>query len=333
MGTRFELHLGDPVESEIGMRLAANVPSVPGRGLTREAFHFLTALPRIDGQANDDELTQSLRELGARMTSAWPGSVAPPVRLLPAVLDPAQLPPAEGDIRVPLGLDELQLAPVWHDFATNPHLMLFGDTETGKTSTLRLIAKAIVNRYSPDEARIIMADYRRDLYDAVPASHQLGYATSGSSLEQLINDSMEPLRARVPGPDISPEQLRRRDWWTGPKLFVLVDDYDLVNSSMTNPLQTLMELVPQGAEIGLHLVLARATAGISRSMLMDHVLRRLWDISTPALLFSCSKEEGQFLGDVRPRKLPSGRAMLVTRRNAPLLMQTAYYPADEQIPQ
>ena len=53
LGTRFELRLGDPGESDIDRRVAVNVPSGrPGRGLSRDRLHFLTAPPRIDGIAD-----------------------------------------------------------------------------------------------------------------------------------------------------------------------------------------------------------------------------------------------------------------------------------------
>ena len=49
-GTRLELRLGDPVDSEIDRRVAALVPAGrPGRGLVGAKLHFLGALPRIDG--------------------------------------------------------------------------------------------------------------------------------------------------------------------------------------------------------------------------------------------------------------------------------------------
>jgi S-DNA-T family DNA segregation ATPase FtsK/SpoIIIE len=59
---------------------------------------------------------------------------------------------------------------------------------------------------------------------------------------------------------------------------------------------------------------------------MDPVLRRLWELGTPGLLFSYPKEEGKFLGEATPRTLPPGRAQLVTRRGVKLV-QTACAPA------
>src|SRR6201996_6553717 len=85
-GTRLELRLGDPYESEIGRAAARNVPAgAPGRGLTRDGLHFLTAMPRIDGRASAAGLPAAVRELVGRVAAAWDGGSAPPVRMLPGV--------------------------------------------------------------------------------------------------------------------------------------------------------------------------------------------------------------------------------------------------------
>jgi S-DNA-T family DNA segregation ATPase FtsK/SpoIIIE len=329
LGTRFELHLGDAVESEVNMRLAANVPAIPGRGLTREGTHFLGAVPRIDGTHSAEQLGEATRAAAAELAAAWTGSQSPPVRLLPTALDHATLPAPEAGPRIAIGVDEENLAPVWHDFAHTPHLMIIGDTESGKTNLLRLVAEAVVRANTPDEARIIVADSRRDLYDAVPADHQLGYAVSAGALEELLDPAVKVLTERLPGADISPERLRQQDWWEGPKLFVLVDDYNLLASTNGlggGPLASLVPLLAHGDAIGLHLVVSRASAGISRAVLSDPVIRQLWDVGSPAVVFSYDRDEGSFFGNVKPAKLPAGRGRLVTRRRAPVLLQAGYLP-------
>jgi DNA segregation ATPase FtsK/SpoIIIE, S-DNA-T family len=55
---------------------------------------------------------------------------------------------------------------------------------------------------------------------------------------------------------------------------VVVDDYDLAASSSGNPLAPLAELLAQGRDLGLHLVLARRVGGMTRSSL-DPVVGRL----------------------------------------------------------
>jgi DNA segregation ATPase FtsK/SpoIIIE, S-DNA-T family len=242
------------------------------------------------------------------------------VRILPAELPVDSLPAPDGDMRVALGLDQIALAPVYHDFTQQPHLIVYGDSETGKTNLLRLVARAVSQHYPVDQARIMLADYRRDLYEAVPKERQLGYAVSSMVLAQNIRDVVDSLRERVPGPEITPERLALRDWWHGPRLFVLVDDYDLVGGS-DGPLLPLLDLLPLGTEIGLHVILARSTSNGGRGM-MDPLMRRLWEINTPALLFSCPRDEGVFLGDTRPQKLPPGRAQYITRRRGVPIVQT-----------
>ena len=326
LGTRFELHLGDPVESEVGMRMAANVPAIPGRGITRSAEHFLAALPRLDGVEGTEGFPPAATEALRRIRDAWSGPPARAVRLLPTALDHTELPEPDGDLRVAIGVDEECLEPVWFDFAQTPNLLMFGDSETGKTSALRLISEAITRRYRPDEAQLIIVDSRRDLYGAVAPEYQLGYAVSGMALSELIATAMEPLLERIPGPDITPEQLPLQDWWSGPKLFVVVDDLDLIHTGVAAPLLPLLELATHGAAIGLYLIVARSTVGAARAAMMDPVIRQLWELGAPALMFSCAPEEGAFLGGAKPLRLIPGRAQLVTRRRPPRLVQTGFCP-------
>ncbi len=211
---------------------------------------------------------------------------------------------------------------MWHDFGATAHLTILGDTESGKTNLLRLFAKAVTRCYTPDEARIFLVDLRRELYDAVPAEFRLGYAVSAAVASQVVTDIAAQLRDRVPGPEITPEQLRRRDWWSGPELFLLIDDYDLVASSANSPFQPLIDFLPQAGDIGLHVVIARGAAGSMRTS-MDPVLRRLQESNTPDIALSCPPSEGALLGNVRPRQFPPGRAMLLTRRGFQIL-QTAF---------
>src|SRR5690606_37896642 len=84
-GTRLELRLGDPSESELNRRAAKNVPErAPGRGLTPDAMQMLIALPRLDDSSQTADLTDGVSGLVSLVAGAWHGRAAPPVRLLPA---------------------------------------------------------------------------------------------------------------------------------------------------------------------------------------------------------------------------------------------------------
>jgi DNA segregation ATPase FtsK/SpoIIIE, S-DNA-T family len=324
MGTKFELRLGDPMESEVGTRKAAGVPHQAGRGLTKSGHHFLGGLPRLDGYSATEDLTNATKAAVAEVATFWRGQRAPGVRMLPLTLPASRLPAPDGDMRVCLGWDEQRLQPVWHDFARTPHLLGFGDGETGKTNLLKLVIRAITTRYAPAQARIALGDASRELHKLVPQPYRIGYAVDTETLADLSANAAVSMTNRLPGQDITPERLEKRDWWQGPQLYMLIDDYDLLaaGGSTGGPMTPLVKLLGHAPHIGLHLVIMRSSSGALRAM-MDPMLRRLWELGTPALLLSYPKEEGKFLGEAKPRTLPAGRAQLVTRRDIRLI-QTGF---------
>jgi S-DNA-T family DNA segregation ATPase FtsK/SpoIIIE len=322
-GTRLELRLGDPYESEIDRRMAMNVPeSSPGRGLTKDGMHFLTALPRIDTQMTADGLPDAVQKLVETVAVAWSAEPAPRVRLLPGAFPARSLPGAgQTGKKIPFAVDESTLSPVLLDFNSDAHFMVFGDTESGKSNLLRLLAESVVDRYKPSEARLIFLDYRRSLLDSADTDHRIGYAASSAAANPLINDVREAMLQRLPPPDLTPQQLRSRSWWEGSDLFLIVDDYDLVAGG-SNPLLPLADLISQARDIGLHLIVARSAGGAGRAM-FDPIIQRIREMGSPGLLMSGSKDEGPLIGSVKPAPQPAGRGFYVERRTGSRLVQVA----------
>src|SRR5262249_13275287 len=98
----------------------------------------------------------------------------------------------------------------------------------------------------------------------------------------------------------------------------LVDDDDLLASPGGGPLDTLLDLLPQAADIGLHVVLTRNAAGSAR-LSVDPVVRRLQETNTPDLALSCPPNELPLLNGMRPPPLPPRPALLGTPRTATML--------------
>ncbi|MBT8227784.1 MAG: type VII secretion protein EccCa [Dactylosporangium sp.] len=326
-GTRLELRLGDPSDSNMNRKVAMNVPEgAPGRGVTAEGLHCLAALPRIDGQQEAETLAESVVKLAADLRSAWEGPGAPPVRLLPASVPYASVPHGRDTKGVPIGIAEVDLQPVFVDFAADPHFLVFGDGECGKSTFLRALAQGIVDRYDLKQARMIVVDYRRSLLGDITTEHLIGYGSSADATENIISEVVGVMKTRLPPADVTPEQLRARSWWRGPELFVLVDDYDLVVGGSSNPLARLLEFLPQARDIGLHVVVVRRSGGASRA-LYETVLMRLRELGTPGIVMAGSRDEGVLLGNVRPGPLPPGRGWLVTRRRGTQLVQLLDFPS------
>lgn len=327
LGTRFELRLGDPGESDIERKSAENVPPKrPGRGLTHERLHFLAGLPRIDGSSDDASVSDGVADAVAKINGAWRGRPAPAVRLLPDLIDRDDVlvkETAPGSKQVPIGINEDELAPVCLDFNAEPHFIAFADAESGKTNLLRQIVRGISERYTPQEAVVILVDYRRTMLGFLEGDQLLGYAASANQLEGIVSDVTSSMNKRLPGPDVTQEQLKNRSWWNGPELFLVVDDYDLVASQSKNPLQPLAPFLAQSKDVGLHLVIARRTGGASRA-LFDHVAGKLKEIAAPGLIMNGSRDEGQLLGNIKPSQMPPGRGTFISRKAGKQLMQVSW---------
>jgi S-DNA-T family DNA segregation ATPase FtsK/SpoIIIE len=327
LGTRFELRLGDPSESDIDRRVAVNVPAGrPGRGLSREKLHFLTALPRVDASTNPEDVGAGIADAVAKVAGAWRGRPAPQVRMLPQLLPYEQLPSVEAQPApnlIPIGVNEDALAPLYLDFDAESHFVAFADGESGKTNLLRAICKGIVERFTSAQARILLVDYRRTMLGFITTDHMIAYAVSAQQLGGMVNDVKGSMTRRLPGPDVTQEQLKNRSWWTGPELFVIVDDYDLVATQSGNPLQPLAEFLAQAKDVGLHMIVARRTGGASRA-LYDPILGKLRELSAPGIVMAGSKDEGALVGNVKPGPLPPGRGTVVSRKLGVQLTQVAW---------
>ncbi|WP_244931002.1 type VII secretion protein EccCa [Nocardioides sp. W7] len=337
-GTRLELRLGEAQDSEVDRRAAALVPAGrPGRGLVAGPLHVLTGLPRIDGVAETDSLGAGVDDLVARVREAWRGPDGPKLRLLPERIDLdrvrelAGVPtgddragrPDRADGRLLLGVDERELAPVWLDPDTAPHLWVLGDGGSGKSSVLRSHVREVMRTRTPKQAQLVVVDYRRSLLGEVGEEYLLDYLTSAAQAGPALQDLASYLHDRLPGPDVTSGQLRHRSWWSGAEVFVVVDDYDLVATQHASPVHALQPLLAQGRDTGLHLALARRTGGASRA-LHDPVVQSLRDLAAPGLLLSGPPEEGPLIGNLRPVPAPPGRGRLVTRERGIEVVQTAW---------
>ena len=321
---RLELRLGDTMDSEIDRKVAANVPAgVPGRGVSPQKLHFMAAVPRIDGLTSDTDLADATAALAAEVSRHWQAPGAPQVRMLPRELPVAQLPAGDRFPRqgVAFGLDENDLEPVYVDFETDPFFMVFGESESGKSNLLRLLITQLTRRYSGDEAKFFVVDNRRSLLDVTPASHLAEYIPMSNAMDHHMVALADLMNRRTPTADVTAQQLRDRSWWRGPTVYVVVDDYDLVSTSSGNPLSGLTDLLPFARDVGVRFIIARSTAGAGRAS-FEAFMQRMMELGAQGVVLAGDPSEGDILGGVRPRPMPAGRGVFVSRRRGKMLVQT-----------
>jgi S-DNA-T family DNA segregation ATPase FtsK/SpoIIIE len=177
LGGRLELHLNDPLESEVGRVAAAGCPTCPG-----------AASPRPGSSSRPPCPARPKPSSAAPAPPPAAGS-RPPLRLLPTLVEEAALmsagnprggpasgqrghPPAPragsrghgggGPGGLPFAVEEHRLEVVELDlFGGSPQLLVFGDAGCGKSSLLRLIARGTAARSPASALGIVVVDPRR----------------------------------------------------------------------------------------------------------------------------------------------------------------------------
>jgi len=335
-GSRLELHTANPKESIVNREGASRIPKGrPGRGIDMAGHEMMIGLPRADAEQDPTTVSQGVAYTIKKIREHLVAGEGPKLRLLPekitveeilAQLPEQQILPTGGGDMI-LGVEESRLGPLVFNTRAESHLYLFGDSKTGKSTFLRSIMQEITRLYTPDQAKIIAIDMRRSLMSDVPKEYTLRYITNHEAAMKDLRDTAGFLRGRLPGSDVTAEQIRERSWWSGPEFWVLVDDYDLAVTMSGNPIAELIDLLPQASDIGLHVVLTRRMGGAARAT-FEKVLQMMGDLAVTGILLSGNPSEGAIINGVKPRRAIPGRAQVVHRDLGVVSAQMASTPQD-----
>lgn len=347
LGLKIEFHPASKDDTALMDNRAAirSIPKRPGRAMSVEYLHLMIAAPRLDGQATMDGIADSYPLSRAVLTQRWDGApAAPAIQTLPTVLPVneylAMSPQAapDDDYRkrwaLPVGLAETTMTPAIADLAEYPHLLIFGDAKSGKTSALRAIVKNILARNNEKQVAFIVVDYRGKLLGLVPESYMLPamYLRNSADLERERNRAGRPadpndvksvdpakllaqfLDQRRPSDTLTAEQLRTRSWWEGYDIVLLIDDFHQVIASHSMQNSALTEILPyiaSAGDVGLHIIatcaMNHATQAVSRG-----ILAAAYGAQSPTLLMSGNKQDFPSGREFSVTKLPKGQALYKT---------------------
>ncbi|AZA12052.1 type VII secretion protein EccCb [Corynebacterium gerontici] len=288
---RLELKLGESLDSLIDRKAQERLPDSPGIGLSGEK-----ELMRI--------ACSSQQDIGHILQQHSNTTPVPALKLLPESITVTEL---QGEAPLKIGIGGARLQTVAWDADTQPHLLCLGGQASGKSTLLACLLQQIA-ALGPEQARIVLLDHRRSHLGTVPEDMLAGYAGSKQASQQLLRDALITLQQRLPGPDISPQALRARSWWDGPEIFLVIDDLDLIDAAV---LQPLLEVMAHARDIGLHLVVARKIGGAMRA-LFQPFLSELKDQHPVVVMLSGERDDGPLFG-VRPEPRIPGRGVLIER--------------------
>ncbi|MDO4760825.1 MAG: type VII secretion protein EccCa [Corynebacterium sp.] len=311
---RVELKLGEALDSLIDRRAQQKVPSLPGRGLSPEGETILFA------QAANQDIAH-VCTISAGQTPV------PSLRMLPMhlYLSDVEAHHNQPDTGVLLGIGGPKLAPLAWDFNQSPHLVCLGSQASGKSTVLSTVMEGVC-RLGREQARLVVIDPRRHHLGAIEPTMLAAYAASTQQTEATLADVVVTLKSRLPGPDITPEQLKARSWWQGPDLFIVIDDFDVLSDATMAP---LLPLLPHARDIGVHIIVARKAGGAVRAFYQPF-LSEIKDQSPMVILLDADKEDGPLFG-IRPIPQPPGRGTLISRGSSVGLIHIAEAPPTPNI--
>lgn len=319
MKSLIELH-SDTEFSRINNALAKKRRKDPGHVIaTGSELQGLIALPRIDGREDSDSINEGMTALVRQISDQFATSSAERLRTLPTSLTYDQLAGmvSEADhrsveknngwdprrrLRLAFGIQEERLTPAYAEMWREPHLLMAGNSKSGKSEAIGAIYDSITRRFpgGVDDAAVIFVDPRRRHLGKISNQNLFAYVTNDdefmAAATKIFLDYQ--LTSRDLPADIDAETRAARSWWTGPEIFVVIDDYHVFANTRNfgdQPavFQSLPWLENESLARGLHFVVARAAEELFIAVNRDPILRRMLSDGTPTVMLSGNKFDGQ----------------------------------------
>jgi S-DNA-T family DNA segregation ATPase FtsK/SpoIIIE len=213
------------------------------------------------------------------------------------------------------------------------HLIVSGDTGSGKTTTLRTLIRSITEKYTADEAQLVVIDSTMSLLGEANLLRNKEYLYPNGYLSvhdqeseivtaiEKISQSRDPRKHQ----EITPKMLRERSWFDGPEIFVIVDDYHLhdLGAAVSNIASSLAS----GIENGVHLIVSVSAEYLNTKVDVDKLLVGL--IPRRASVFLLSGSPKMVNKPYRFSVRNPGQGQLITPPSTVAMLQVFHTPPAE----
>lgn len=296
--------------SMINQNRAKGLDPQPGNAMVSGSeLYGRIALPRIDADPNIASLSKGIEHL-VNSVNEESGGRAPRLPMLPTRLTRdtlKELAPASPDataqerLRLPLGIDEATGEPAFAEMHREPHLLILGQAKSGKSETIGTLISSIAERYpTKEDAIVLLYDTKSSSLERIPENNLYAVVRNDDDfkreLQNLIDEHSTAARAVPEGATLADRQAR--NWWTGPEIFIVVDDWEHAAPRHPGSAPLVHELIhwvrKDGYERGIHVIVALNTDDVGVRTLSDPVIKEMHASRTPVLMLSTDKMFGSF---------------------------------------
>jgi len=336
---RIELKLADISDTKlmINGRMTNAVPAGrPGRGMVPQNYtrlgadpvglHTLIARPAL--RNTGDEVFDSASVVDAIRRVAAKYRPAPRVRKLPHDIALADLQRIAGERKhegMAWALNELdQLVGI--NTEASPFLMITGREDCGRTNAVAAIMSEIGRVYAPGTTEALKT---ADTADTRPKAQVWLFSPRRELLKVLGSDYVEKFTYRTDEVKAMATELKAiltsresqgglhniddimAQTWTGPEIFLVVDDAERLPPGYDAPLAELVGAANAAADIGFRVVYARRFGGWSSADRMDPLVNVMKQAGGQILVMDSDMEEGFVRGRWRGHSMTPGRGYLM----------------------
>lgn len=352
---RIELKLAGAEDARLVKgRLSDTVPpGKPGRGMVAQNYtrlgteptglHTLIARPALRSTGDDVFDSASIVDAVRRVAAGY--RPAPPVRRLPTTVDLPDLRRAaaqRGHAGLAWGIDELDHL-VGLDTDSSPFLVITGRKECGRTNAVSAIMSEIGRVYAPGTtsalaaadpndqrppAQVWLVNPARQLLRVLGPDYLERYTYRSDEVAPMARELAAILKDRLPESGLGLEESLSRTW-TGPEIFLVVDDAERLPVGMDAPFRELVSAANAAGDVGFRVIYARQFGGWAAADRMDPLLGTMKQANAQLLVMDSDMEEGFVRGRWRGHSMPVGRGFLMSTADSGLYVQVARVTADQ----
>jgi DNA segregation ATPase FtsK/SpoIIIE, S-DNA-T family len=331
---RIELKLQGPEDAKLLRgKLTDAVPSgKPGRGMVaqnyvrlgaeEEGLHTQIARPALRGTPDSEFTSEGVVEAVRRVAARY--RAAPRVRQLPIAVTLTDLQARarrEHHGGMAWAIDERdELVGLEKD---SPFLVITGREDCGRTNALSAIMREIARVYAPGatagvpdprdtrrRAQVWLVNPRRELLRVLGKDYLERFTYRNDEVGPWAAELNRILTARLPeaGLDVDASLTQR---WSGPEIFLIVDDADRLPPGYDAPLRELVPSAHAATDVGLRVVYARRFGGWAGADRADPLLGAMKQANAPLLVMDSDGEEGFVRGRWKGHPMGAGRGFLM----------------------
>lgn len=352
-GRRIELKLATMDATLVKPGMAEKVPvNKPGRGMVaqnypREGYpavglHTMTARPALRGSAEGVFESHGLAETVASLAGAY--RPAPRVRELPAQVSLEQLRAAAETHRhagMVWAVDEFA-RPVGLEKSQSPFLVITGKHECGRTTACAAVMSEIGRVYAPGSsnavassaehrraAQVWVVSPRRELLRVLGSDYVESFAYRPDDTKRLADELAAVVAARMPRAGLGVEESFERTW-TGPEIFLVIDDADRLPPGYDAPLAALRDAANAADDVGLHIVYSRLFGGWSSGPRNDPLLAAMLQANADLLVMDSDASEMYIRDKWKGHPMQPGRGFLMGTDGSRSYVQVGQVPLGKQ---